>query len=258
MAQGAFAPGHLGELTQAVPFDMVDEALAETRTVQSRVRDLPSRVVVYLLLAACLFPELGYPGVWRKLTASLDGLGPATPTAGALCQARRRLGPAPLKWLFDLVRGPAPAPVRWRGLLVCAIDGTMFTVADSPANLGVYAKHRCNNGGSGYPQIRLLALLACGTRTVIDAVFGPTDTGETTYAPRLARSLRPGMIVLLDRGLVGCDLISGFAATGAEVLVRYTDRRNFPVLTRYPDGSYLSTLGPTRVRVIDAEITLTT
>lgn len=258
VAQGAFAPGHLGELTQAVPFDMVDEALAETRAVQSRVRDLPSRVVVYLLLAACLFPELGYPGVWRKLTASLDSLDPATPTAGALHQARRRLGPAPLKWLFDLVRGPAPAPVRWRGLLVCAVDGTMLTVADSPANLSVYAKHRCNNGGSGYPQIRLLALLACGTRTVIDAVFGPTDTGETTYAPRLARSLRPGMIVLLDRGLVGRDLIRGFAATGAEVLVRYTDRRNFPVLAGYPDGSYLSTLGPTRVRVIDAEITITT
>jgi len=58
-ADGRFAPGHLGELTQLVPFEMVDEALAQTRTVQSRVRDLPSRVVVCLLLAGCLFPELG-------------------------------------------------------------------------------------------------------------------------------------------------------------------------------------------------------
>lgn len=237
---------------------MVDEALAETRATQSRVRDLPSRVVVYLLLAASLFPELGYPGVWRKLTASLAGISPPMPTAGALCQARRRVGAAPLKWLFDLLRGPAPASARWRGLLVCAIDGTMLTVADSPANLTSYAKHRCNNGGSGYPQIRLLALVACGTRTLIDAVSGPTGIGETTYAPQLARALRAGMIVLLDRGLVGCDLIGAFAATGAEVLARYTDRRNFPVLARYPDGSYLSTLGPTRVRVIDAEITITT
>ena len=98
VAQGPFAPGHLGELTQLVPFDMVDEALTETPTTQSRVRDLPARVVVYLLLAACLFPEMGYPGVWRKLTASLSCIGPATPTAGALCQARRRLGSAPLKW----------------------------------------------------------------------------------------------------------------------------------------------------------------
>lgn len=48
VAGGRFAPSHLGELTQLVPFEMVDEALAQTGTVQSRIRDLPSRVVVYL------------------------------------------------------------------------------------------------------------------------------------------------------------------------------------------------------------------
>ncbi|MGW7356851.1 transposase domain-containing protein [Streptomyces sp. NPDC054802] len=128
MAGGRFAPGHLGELTQLVPFEMVDEALRVTRSVQSRVRDLPSRVVVYLILAACLFPETGYPGVWRKLTGSLDGLPVAVPTAGALARARRRLGGKPLRWLFDLLRGPASTPhgpgSRWRGLLVVALDGT--------------------------------------------------------------------------------------------------------------------------------------
>jgi hypothetical protein len=89
---------------------MVDEALRATRTVQSRLRDLPSRVVVYLLLAACLFPEVGYLGVWRKLTAALADLPTATPTASALAQARRRVGPDPLRWLFDLLRGPVAAP----------------------------------------------------------------------------------------------------------------------------------------------------
>ena len=97
VAGGRFAPGHLCELTQLVPFEMVDEALAETGRVQSRIRELPSRVVVYLLLAACLFPELGYPGVWAKLTAGLSGLPVAAPTAGALAQARRRVGIAPLR-----------------------------------------------------------------------------------------------------------------------------------------------------------------
>ncbi len=47
VAEGAFAPGHLGELTRIIPFEMVDEALAQTGRVQARVRDLPSRVVVY-------------------------------------------------------------------------------------------------------------------------------------------------------------------------------------------------------------------
>src|SRR6266498_1256084 len=61
VAAGRFAPGHLGELTQQVPFDMVDAVLADTRTAQRRVRGLPSRVVVYLLLAGCLFAG----SVWR-------------------------------------------------------------------------------------------------------------------------------------------------------------------------------------------------
>ena len=53
--------------------------------------------MVYLLLAACLFPEVGYPGVWRKLTAALAALPTAAPNASGLAQARRRVGVAPLR-----------------------------------------------------------------------------------------------------------------------------------------------------------------
>lgn len=52
VAAGVFAPGHLGELTQIVPFEMVDQVLADTGATQRRLRKLPARVVVYLLLAA--------------------------------------------------------------------------------------------------------------------------------------------------------------------------------------------------------------
>jgi Insertion element 4 transposase N-terminal len=201
VAAGVFAPGHLGELTQIVPFEMVDQALAATGTTQARLRVLPSRVVVYLLLAGCLLAELGYRQVWHKLTAGLGRLPVASPGDNALWQARARLGAAPLRWLFDLLCGPATAitagSVRWCGLLVCAIDGTTMTVADSPRNLAAYDKQPGNHGGSGYPLLRLVALVACGTRTVIFAVFGPASCGELDYTRRLRRSLHAGMIVLL-------------------------------------------------------------
>jgi hypothetical protein len=74
---------------------MVDAALAETRSVQRRLRVLPSRVVVYLLLAAGLFTELGYGQVWARMTAGLDGLAVACPGPSALAAARRRVGVAP-------------------------------------------------------------------------------------------------------------------------------------------------------------------
>jgi len=262
VAGGRFAPGHLGELTQHLPFEMVDEALVATRTTQSRLRDLPSRVVVYLVLAACLFPEVGYLGVWRKLTAALSGLPIATPTASGLGQARTRVGVAPLRWLFDLLRGPAATLAKrgtwWRGLLVCAIDGTTLAVPDNPRMLTRFTKQRGNHGGTGYPQVRLVALLACGTRTVIDAVFGPTTTGETTYTPRLLPSLGPGMILLADRNFGAAGLLADVAATGADLLVRLKNGRKMPILARYRDGSYLSMLGRLRVRVIECEITIST
>jgi hypothetical protein len=100
--------------------------------------------------------------------------------------------------------------------------------------------------------------VACGTRTLIDAVFGPTTTGETSYAPLLLRSLHAGMIVLADRNFGGQDLLSDIAATGADALVRLKIGRKRAVLRRLPDGSYLSMLGTLRVRIIECEITIST
>ncbi|WP_411089150.1 transposase domain-containing protein [Streptomyces sp. 061-3] len=109
MAAGRFAPGHLGELTAIVPFELVDAVLSETRTVQRRLRDLPSRVGVYFLLVMCLFPEVGYRLVWDKLTAGLSGIPVVCPTAKALrdCagdSAARRFGRCSTYW-----------PGRWPG-----------------------------------------------------------------------------------------------------------------------------------------------
>jgi hypothetical protein len=258
VAEGRFAPGHLGELTRLVPFEMVDEALAETRKVQSRIRDLPARVVVYLLLAGCLFPELGYRQVWDRLVSGLDGVDVAAPTAGALCQARRRVGAGPLRWLFDLLRGPAAGiatpGTRWRGLLVTALDGTTMTVADSAANLTVFTKP----GGSSQPLLRMLVLVSCGTRTVLDAVFGPATRGETTYAARLSHRVREGTIVLADRNFADAGLAAAIAGNGAHVLLRVKANRKLPPIRRHDDGSYLSLLGTLPVRVINAEITIAT
>jgi hypothetical protein len=51
VASGAYAPGHLGELTQYLPFEVVDDVLERTGSVQRRMRVLPSRIGVYFVLA---------------------------------------------------------------------------------------------------------------------------------------------------------------------------------------------------------------
>ncbi len=96
VASGTFAPGHLGELTQIVPFELADGVLADARAVQRRLRLLPSRVGVYFVLALGLFPQAGYLGVWAELTAALDGVGLVRPSPKALRDLRRGVGSAPL------------------------------------------------------------------------------------------------------------------------------------------------------------------
>jgi len=257
-----FAPGHLGELTRIVPFEMVDDVLERTGRVQSRLWLLPARVVVYLLLAAALFAECGYVQVWERLCAGLGPLAPKRPSGSALRQARQRLGAAPVKALFELLAGPAPtiagAAVRYRGLLLVAIDGTVISVPDTAANLAVYPKHRGNNGGAGYPQLRLLALVACGTRSVIGAVFGTSAIGETRWAAQLATQVKAGMLLLADRNFAAANLLPSFTAEGAHLLVRAKSGRRLPQIARLRDGTGLARLGPLTIRVIDAEITIAT
>jgi Insertion element 4 transposase N-terminal/Transposase DDE domain len=262
VAAGRFAPGHLGELTRIVPFEMVDAVLVATARVQRRVRDLPSRVVVYLLLAAGLFEGCGYRQVWARLVAALDRLPVATPTASALAAARRRVGAAPLAALFDLLRGPVAGPatagVWWHRRLLVALDGTSLCCPDTAANLAVYRKGGGYQGGTGYPMVRLAALVACGTRALLAAVFGPTNIDERDYAGRLLSDLHPGMLVLADRNFGYRPMLTALAGTGADLLVRVKNRHRWPVCRRCADGSWISRIGPVEVRIICATITVTT
>ena len=109
VAAGVFAPGHLGKLTWQVPFELADSVLEETRTREQRLRDLPSRVGVYFVLALGLFPG-GYGVVWQKLTAGLQGQDLPCPSLKALRDLRRRIGTGPVKALFEVLARPPSRP----------------------------------------------------------------------------------------------------------------------------------------------------
>ena len=263
VAAGAFAPGHLGELTQYLPFELVDDILEQTKTVQRRLRDLPSRVGVYFLLALGMYPRLGYARVWAKLTAGLHELPVPCPSEKALRDLRRRLGPAPLKALFGVVAGPLAQPgtpgVRFAGLRTVAFDGcNSLKVPDTGRNRRWLGRIRYRMGFAGYPTLRLMALAETGTRGLLGAALGSaTDRDEPTVARRLLPLLHPGMLILLDRAFDGNAFLREVAATGALLVARAKSTRHPVVLGHLPDGSYLSDLGGLAVRIIEARVTVT-
>jgi hypothetical protein len=262
VAAGVFAPGHVGELTRIVPFELVDAVLEESGARERRLRLLPSRVGVYFVLAMCLFPRPGYLGVWAKLTAALGGLGLAGPSAKALRELRRRIGIAPLKALFGTLAGPLGQP-RTPGVMsgryrTVAFDGCKsLKVPDTGRNRGWLGKMKASLGETGYPVIQLMTLAETGTRALIGAVSGTTATGELDWARELLHLLDETMLVLMDRGFDAAEFLAEVAATKAQFLVRLTATRRPPVLARLPDGSFISLIGGVKVRIIEASVTVT-
>lgn len=255
-AGGAFAPGHLGELTRIVPFEMVDAVLTACGKTQQRTRLIPARVGVYLLLAAGLFAHLGWGGVWDKLTAGLEQR--PGPSGSALFYARKRLGAAPLRALFELLAGPGASTARWRGLLVVAIDGTEIEAPDTDANRERLGVHGSGTGQSGYPRLRLVAAVAAGTRSLLAATWGTIRDTEQTLALELLPHLGPGHLLLADRGFAAAALLDRLARTGTEILVRIPAHWKPKTLARLADGTRLVQIGTRRLRLVEAEITINT
>jgi hypothetical protein len=259
VAVGVFAPGHVGELTRVVPFELVEAVLEETGARERRLRLLPSRVGVYFVLAMCLFPRPGYLGVRAKLTAAL---GLASPSAKALRELRRRIGIAPLKALFEILAGPLGQPhtpgIMFRGYRTVSFDGCKsIKVPDTAKNRAWLGKQNASNGETGYPALALMTLVETGTRALLGAVFGQGADGETGQARELLSLLDKTMLLLMDRGFDGGEFLAAAAATKAQFLVRLTSTRRLPVLRHLPDGSFLSVIGGVKVRIITAAVTVT-
>jgi len=217
---------------------------------EQRFRALPARLGVYFVLGLCLEAGKPYRAVLKDLTAGLSGVlaaaGWQVPASTALTGLRRRLGEKPFELLFARLRGPlSPGRSSWShicGLLAVAWDGTTITVPASGENVAAFGRPGGVKEGH-YPQIRLVTLIACGTRGVLGAVMGPLcgkGTGEQSLARELLGSLHPGMLLLADRNFYGFSLWRAAAGTGADLLWRVTGSMHLPVVAELPDGSWLA------------------
>jgi hypothetical protein len=247
----------IGLLTATFPPELVDRVVAEAGRTQQRSRLLPARVVVYYVLAMCLFFGQGYEEVARLLT---EGLGWArgwrgswqVPTTAAITRARVRLGPEPIKALFAAVCRPVATPATvgafYRGWRLVAVDGTTFDLPDTVSNVDFFGRPGSGRGSGAYPQARVTAMAECGTHAIFAATTGPLATGETVLAQRLFPALGPGMLLLADRGFLGFDLWREATATGADLLWRVKSVAVLPVIEQLPDGSYRSHIFAARDR----------
>ena len=133
----------LGVVASYFPAEKVNAVLEQTNRRSVRQRDLPAHVVVYYVIALALYMRSSYREVLRCLLEGVQWL--MDPSAkvkvagkSGISQARRRLGSAPMKALYDVVVKPvatAETQGAWyRQWRLVSLDGSTFDVADTADN----------------------------------------------------------------------------------------------------------------------------
>src|SRR5229473_5710776 len=255
-------------LEQLCPPELVSELLTRCHAWGKRERSLNQLLVVYYVIALSLFRRLNLAEVLRHLVRGLRWLwsNPCLrlPTAAALVYRRRQLGCPLMRHLFQHVCRPmateqTSGAFRF-GLRLMAIDGTLDEVADTPANALYFGRMSSGKHQSPFPQVRCLYLAEVGSHAIVDAVFAPCRVAEQRLTPLvLSRAVQPGMLVLLDRGIVSAAELSTLVQQQAHALARLKANDYTHAEQVLSDGSYLVTLHPlglpaVQVRIIEYRI----
>src|SRR5438093_12800478 len=200
-------PASFEQFSAAIDPAWIAAALAATGTASVRRRKLPAEHVVWLVIGMGLFHDRSIAQVVQHLDLVLPARngGQGRVTNAAIVQARDQLGAKPLAALFAQTAAvwatTAADATRWRGLAVYGLDGTTLRVADTPENVAHFGRPPSRHGeGAGYPQLRLVTLLARRAHLLAAAAFGPYRTSEVALATQVWAALPEHAVVILDRG----------------------------------------------------------
>jgi hypothetical protein len=198
----------LEQLQKHLKPEWVEDALTWSGTTSIRRRRLPAEQVVWLVVGMALFRREPIERVLDLLQlAEPDGRGSSV-AKSAIAQARQRLGVEPLRYLFEITAAawalPSAEERRWRGLALYGMDGTTLRVADSPENRDEFGSANAGGGRgiSGYPLVRVVAMMALRSHVMSAFRFGPYTTGETVLARELWDDVPSDSLVLIDRGFL--------------------------------------------------------
>lgn len=239
----------------------VEEALAATGTATIRRRKISASLVVWLVIGMALFRDrsiqevvshlgLVLPGKKRQRVEARETVAPS-----AIPQGRYRVGAAPLKHLYHRTATawafPAADRFRWRGLSVFGVDGTTFRIPDTADNRETFGLPGSGRGQSGYPQVRLVALMALRSHFIADVAFGPCrgkKTGECTLAKELWPQLPEKSLTIIDRGFLDYGLFYRLShdeqgqVTNRHWLVRTKKNQRWKTLRTFGNGDELAEL----------------
>lgn len=196
--------------------EFTDDVLEEVfRSVNHTWRDrlLPPMLTVRLFLLQILHGNVACP--------ALPHLSGQDFTEQAYCDARKRLPLAALERLLthttERLAQAALDSARWLGHRVFVVDGSSFSMPDTPALQSHFGQPGQQRPGCGFPVAHWLAMMHHGTGLIVKMLTAPLRTHDMSQVAELHPELQPGDVLVGDRGFcsyVHLALLLGRAAQG--------------------------------------------
>jgi Transposase DDE domain len=184
-------------------------------------------------------------------------------SAAASCQARARL---PLRLLdlllerFASAVQPCPSSEgRWRSHRTFVVDGSGWSMPDTPALQDAFGQPTEQRAGCGFPVARLLGLFYAGTGLLLKLVVAPLLTHDLAQVQAVHPSLQEGDVLVADRGLCSYAHVALLVQAGVHAVLRVGARqivdftpgrplvrpivRRTPAVKGLPRSRWLTTLG---------------
>jgi hypothetical protein len=129
----------------------------------------------------------------------------------------------------------------WRGWRLLALDGTQFSLTNTPQVARAVRKARSRRGRAAFAKLRTAVLVEVGLHNPIAATIGSDRESEWVLAQALLDQIPARALVLADR-LYGCQafvapLQTVCARVGSHFLIRAQSVVKGRVLRRLRDGS---------------------
>jgi Insertion element 4 transposase N-terminal/Transposase DDE domain len=236
----------LAGLSKVIAPAVMEQALLDTGRAEQRACRLSHRVMLWVVLAMGVLTDLPIRQVFKHARRMQPG--DKTPSRSNLCEARQRLGVAPVQGVFDRVVKPLATPQTpgafYHGLRLMGIDGTVLDVPDSPANDAHFGRSSGGRGDSAFPQVRKVSLVELGTHVEVALAVGGYHDSEHKLVEQLWDHIPADALLMEDRGFFSYKHWKTLDVRGIKLLIRLKGNLILRPIQRLPDGSFLAKIYP--------------
>lgn len=150
-------------------------------------------------------------------------------TDSAYCQARARLPLAVFRAVLRNLTGAlVPDTERdglWRGHRAFFIDGSSFSMSDTPELQAHFGRPGNQKVGCGFPVAKILALFHAGTGLLLEVTAAPPRSHEMAHVDGAHPVLKPGDVLVGDRGFCSFAHVAPSIGRGVQAVFRIHQRR---------------------------------